>query len=145
MGDVSSVPGLGRSNGEGNSNPLWVFLPGESHGQRSLADYNPQGCKRLDVTVRDLAHMHCFIMDSNFIPRLQPLWLETSHTWLGFILTPLCQMKSMVFETKVLESGSFCSNPGLNICLIYDFGQGIWTVCLSYLIYEMELIIQPLS
>ena len=22
-----------------------VFLPGESHGQRSLAGYSPQGCK----------------------------------------------------------------------------------------------------
>ena len=30
--------------------PTPVFLPGESHGQRSLADYNPCGCKELDVT-----------------------------------------------------------------------------------------------
>ena len=27
-----------------------VFLPGESHGQRRLAGYSPQGCKELDVT-----------------------------------------------------------------------------------------------
>ena len=27
-----------------------IFLPGESHGQRSLAGYNPQGCKESDVT-----------------------------------------------------------------------------------------------
>ena len=27
-----------------------VFLPGESHGQRSLADYIPWGCKELDTT-----------------------------------------------------------------------------------------------
>jgi len=25
--------------------PTPVFLPGESHGQRSLAGYSPQGCK----------------------------------------------------------------------------------------------------
>ena len=144
MGDVSSVPGLGRFHGEGNSNPLQVFLPGESHGQRSLADYSPQGCKRLDLTENDLAHMCCFFMVSNFIPRLQSLWLETYRTLLGPILTPLCQMESTVVETKVLESGSFCSNPGWNICIMYDFGQGIWSVCLSDLIYEMELITQPL-
>ena len=24
--------------------PTPVFLPGEAHGQRSLADYSPQGC-----------------------------------------------------------------------------------------------------
>ena len=29
-------PGLGRSPGGGNVNQLLVFLPGESHGQRSL-------------------------------------------------------------------------------------------------------------
>ena len=27
-----------------------VFLPGEPHGQRSLAGYNPEGCKELDTT-----------------------------------------------------------------------------------------------
>ena len=39
----SSIPGLGRSPGEGNDNP--VFLPGKSHGHRSLAgaDYSPRG------------------------------------------------------------------------------------------------------
>ena len=27
-----------------------VFLPGESHGQRSLVGYSPWGCKELDAT-----------------------------------------------------------------------------------------------
>ena len=27
-----------------------VFLPGKSHGQRSLAGYSPWGCKKLDMT-----------------------------------------------------------------------------------------------
>ena len=30
--------------------PTTVFLPGESHRQRSLAGYGPQGCKELDTT-----------------------------------------------------------------------------------------------
>ena len=30
--------------------PTPVFLPGESHGQRSLVGYSPQGCKELDMT-----------------------------------------------------------------------------------------------
>ena len=38
MGDAGLIPGLGRSPGGGHGNPLTpVFLPGESHGQRSLA------------------------------------------------------------------------------------------------------------
>ena len=30
--------------------PTPVFLPGESHGQRSLVDYRPWGCKESDMT-----------------------------------------------------------------------------------------------
>ena len=39
--DVVSVPGLGKSSGEGSP----VFLPGKFHGQRSLAGYGPRGHK----------------------------------------------------------------------------------------------------
>ena len=30
--------------------PTLVFLPGESHGQRSLAGYGPEGYKESDIT-----------------------------------------------------------------------------------------------
>ena len=30
--------------------PTAVFMPGESHGQRSLAGYSPWSCKELDMT-----------------------------------------------------------------------------------------------
>ena len=30
--------------------PTPVFLPGESHGQESLAGYNPWGCEESDMT-----------------------------------------------------------------------------------------------
>ena len=37
------------SDGEGNGNPLqYSFLPGKSHGQRSLMDYSPWGCEESD-------------------------------------------------------------------------------------------------
>ena len=42
-GDVSSVPGLGRSPGERNGNPLQFFFPGKSHEQRSLVCYSLWG------------------------------------------------------------------------------------------------------
>ena len=38
--DLGPIPGLGRYPGEGNDCPLLLFLPGEFHGQRSLADYS---------------------------------------------------------------------------------------------------------
>ena len=48
-GDVGSIPGSGRSLEE-DMQPTSVFLPGESHGQRSLVGYSPWGCKELDMT-----------------------------------------------------------------------------------------------
>ena len=44
-GDLGSIPGLGRSPGEGNGNPLQY-----SHGWRSLVGYRPWGHKELDTT-----------------------------------------------------------------------------------------------
>ena len=44
-GDVGYIPGWRRSPGGG----IPVFLPGESHEQRSLAGYCPWGGKQLDM------------------------------------------------------------------------------------------------
>ena len=46
-GDPGSISGLERSPGEWNDSPL-KFLPGESHGQRSLVGYEvPWGSQRV--------------------------------------------------------------------------------------------------
>ena len=50
IGDMGSIPGSGRSPGDGHWQPTPVFLPGESHGQRSLAGYSPQGPEESDTT-----------------------------------------------------------------------------------------------
>ena len=47
---MGSIPGLGRSPGGGHDNPLPVFLPRESHGQRNLVGYSPCDCKESDMT-----------------------------------------------------------------------------------------------
>ena len=51
-GDLSLIPGLGRSL----EKEMAVFLPGESHGRRSLVGYIPRGRKELDTTER--LHFH---------------------------------------------------------------------------------------
>ena len=43
--DVGSIPGSGRSPGEGNGNPLQYSS--ESHGQRGLVGYSPWGLRRV--------------------------------------------------------------------------------------------------
>ena len=47
--DGSTIPGSGRSPWRREWQPTPVFLPGESHGQRSLAGYSLQGCKESDT------------------------------------------------------------------------------------------------
>ena len=47
--NMGLIPGLGRSPGEGHGNPL-LFLPGESHGERSLTGFSPWGHKESDMT-----------------------------------------------------------------------------------------------
>ena len=48
--DMSSIPGSGRSPWIRKWPPTPVFLPGESHGQRSPAGYSPWGCRESDTT-----------------------------------------------------------------------------------------------
>ena len=53
-GDVGLIPGLGRSLWRGKWQPTPVFLPGKSHGQRSLGGCSPWDCKKLDMTEHKL-------------------------------------------------------------------------------------------
>ena len=57
-GDASLIPGLGRSPGVGSGNPppTPVFLPGESHGLRSLVSYRLRGHKESDMTEQPSMH-----------------------------------------------------------------------------------------
>ena len=48
--DPGSIPRSGRSTGVGNGKPTPLFLPGESHSQRSLAGYSSWGHKESDMT-----------------------------------------------------------------------------------------------
>ena len=57
-GDPGSIPGLGRSSGEGNGNPLQYSCLGNSTGWRSLVGYSPWGHKESDTT--ELLHFHFF-------------------------------------------------------------------------------------
>ena len=48
--DMGSTPELGRFPWRKAWQPTPVFLPGESHGQRSLVGYSPWGRKELGMT-----------------------------------------------------------------------------------------------
>ena len=60
--------------------PTPVFLPGKSHGQKSLVDYSPWCCKELDTS--EQAYTHC---------SKQPFWLELHLLVFYFFLTASSQ------------------------------------------------------
>ena len=54
--DMGSITGLGTAFGVGNGN-VPVFLPGKFHEQKSLADYNPWGCKKSETAEHELTNI----------------------------------------------------------------------------------------
>ena len=50
VGDLGSIPGLGRSPGEGHGSPLQYSCLENLQGQRSLVGYSPWGHKESDMT-----------------------------------------------------------------------------------------------
>ena len=59
-GDLDSIPGLGRSPGEGRGNSLQYSRLENPHGQRSLAGYCSQRQKESDTT-EAISHTHTVI------------------------------------------------------------------------------------
>ena len=58
VGDLGSIPGLGRSPGRGHGNPPQYSCLENPHGQRSLEGYSPWGQKESDTTERLSTHRH---------------------------------------------------------------------------------------
>jgi len=61
-GDMGSIPGLERSLGEGNVNPLLYSYLEKSHGQRTLVGYSPWDWKELDITEQ----LHSLLLNNSF-------------------------------------------------------------------------------
>ena len=57
-GDLSSIPGLGRSPGGGHDNSLQYSCLEKPHGPRSLVGYSPWGCKQSGTTEWLSTHPH---------------------------------------------------------------------------------------
>ena len=64
--DAGSVPGSGKSSWRRQWQTTPVFLPGKSHGQRSLAGYSPWDGKDLDMT-EATEHARTFTLQGSFL------------------------------------------------------------------------------
>ena len=70
-------PGVGKMPWSKKWQPTPVFMPGKFHGQRSLAGYNPRGCRESDMTEQLSVHA---------------LWIPTSislfeNFWGSFVVS----------------------------------------------------------
>ena len=64
VGDVGSIPGLGRSPGEQNGKK--VFVPGKLHGRRNLVATVHGVTKELNTTEHTCMYKHIFNFIKNF-------------------------------------------------------------------------------
>ena len=80
-GDLGLIPGLGKIPWRRGWPPTPVFLPGESHGQRSLVDNSPWGCKQLD-TAKQLSTQK----ESNSEYSLEGLMLKLKLQYFGHLI-----------------------------------------------------------
>ena len=56
MGDLGSIPGLGRSPGGGLGNPFQYSDLENPHGQKSLVGYRPRGHKESEMAERQISY-----------------------------------------------------------------------------------------
>ena len=62
----SSNPWVGKTPWRREWQPTPVFLPGKSHGQRSLVDYSPWGCNESDRTEHSTVYEAAYLTYTNF-------------------------------------------------------------------------------
>ena len=61
--------------------PTPVFLPGESHGQRSLVGYNPWGCKESDTTEQLTHTVEAYHIFESLLPFFQKFKTQQSNIY----------------------------------------------------------------
>ena len=67
VGDLGSIPGLGRCPGGGHGNPHQYSCLENPHEQKSLAGHRPWGHKGLDATERLSTHSTHGFSDKNLL------------------------------------------------------------------------------
>ena len=96
-GDLGSMPGLGRSPGGGDGNPLQYFCLENPHGQRSLVGYSPEGVQELDMTeVTYLACISISIMEYYLVMRKKEIlpFVTTLMDFDSMMLSEIRQRKT---------------------------------------------------
>ena len=85
-----------------------VFLPGTSHGKRSLACYRPGGCEELDMTERQhtekLGGKNLDVTRRFFAIRLKLKWAQTEKDdFINILLSPYRIIYCTLSSTFIIE------------------------------------------
>ena len=72
--------------------PTLVFLPAESHWQRSLAGYSPMGSHRVRHDWNSLAWMHIWIVHSLFL-------MDHGYCFKNYLMTKLLEVRILKYST----------------------------------------------
>ena len=138
--DASLIPG--KIPWRRKWQPIPVFLPEESHGQRSLMDYSPWGCKESDTPEQlntHAVHTHSFVLLDLIC------WSREQDKEVGKLL-------SLSSEHSVMgSSGQGPSQEGLSHSFGPDervwgcpreeqapwFLEGLWGPCRSRLVFSI--------
>ena len=132
VGDLGSIPGVGKLFWRREWQPIPVVLPGGSHGQRSLVGYSPWDHKELDITE--------WLTSTHTHMQLKRTRGATEASWAGQLETSL---KTQHRAPSIISS---CSEPGqrppgsspgqtvlmragclVSLTLTYQF-QWVWTI-----------------
>ena len=109
MGDLGSIPGLGRSPGGGHGNLLQYFCLENPHGQRSLVGCSPWGCKELDMTKPSTAYMYKHVLSHSVMPNsLRPHGLHPTR-----LLCPWGFSREECWSGLPFPSPGDLPNPGI--------------------------------
>ena len=84
-----------------------IFLPGKSHGQRSLAGYSPWGHKESDTAERLTTHTH----------RLQSVKLEFGIALSAFLPVTWKRCPRSLRKQLLVLTAAFGAAHGSHVCL----------------------------
>ena len=116
--------------------PTPVFLPGESHGQRSLVGYSPWGHQELDKTEqakrRALALMGEDLGETQTLPLHCLVTLSTKSCWVRVFSFQIRNKDHNTFSQVCCKNCQVMFWKWFNICKVnYDFPQS--SIQLNYL------------
>ena len=118
-GDLGSIPGWGRSPGEGNGNPPQFSCLENPHGQRSLVGCSPWDHKELDTTEwLTLSLFHIYIIYISYI----------SLSYIYHIYISLQCRRPGFYPGLGRSSGKQNGNPLQYSCLENSMNRGTWQI-----------------